>query len=316
MKLKLDFDITEAEEKINLKDRLYLTGSCFSDEMGKKLSIFKFTHLCNPFGTLYHPLSIFKILKGEMELDAITKCQGVFYHWDVHGEVSALTEDLLTETLKKRLSISDNWLKMTDWIFITLGTAFVYRLNTTGKIVANCHKIPAKKFNKELLNVEEIVADFEKTYQKLSSKTRIMLTVSPVRHVKDGLIQNNLSKSILLQAVHQLVMKFDRVSYFPSYEIVIDELRDYRFYNKDLVHPSEAAVDYIWGKFVNTYMDEETQAFIKDWDKVQKAINHKPFHPSSDTHQAFVKETLRKLVKFKKIVDISSEQKFLETQLL
>lgn len=313
---KLDFDIPKPGRYIELKDNIYLIGSCFADEISDRLRQFKFNVTSNPFGTIYNPLSIYKVLQGDLDVDRMITYQDIHYHWDCHGEVSALNEPDLMKEINKRMHISNAQLNDAKWVILTFGTAFVYRLKTSGVLVANCHKAPQKDFTKGLLSVREIMEGFEDIFHKRLADKQVILTVSPVRHIKDGLAENNLSKSILLQAVHEMVHTYENVQYFPSYEIMIDELRDYRFYKKDLIHPSEEAVDYIWNRFTQTYMSERTNTFIKSWLTMLSAINHRPFQPKSTAHQKFIKETIRKLDQFKEVVDISHEQKLLEQQLI
>lgn len=315
---KLNFDIPSSTQKINLKDEIYLAGSCFSDEIGGLLNENKFKSLSNPFGTIYNPISIFKLLRNEVKEDEIIENQGVFYHWDSHGQVSALTQSEAQHSFSTQLNHSNEFLKKTDYLIITLGTSLVYRLKTTHQIVANCHKVPSSEFNKEFLTAEEIVTDFNKTFDYLTNqnpKLNVILTVSPVRHIKDGLVENNLSKSILLESVHQIVKAPSKVHYFPSYEIMMDELRDYRFYKKDMIHPSQEAVEYIWNRFVETFFDKQTIDFLSEWSKIKSALHHKPFQPGSAKHQQFLKNTLDQLDKLNDLIDTRVERDMLQKQL-
>ncbi len=313
---KLDFDITASSKKIGIGDDVYLIGSCFSDTMADKLTTYKWKCLANPFGTLYNPVSIFKILGNSINELSTTEHQGIFYHWDAHGEVSAMNETLLHKEIANRSAESQRFLAEANWLIITLGTAFVYRLVENGEVVANCHKAHTDVFTKELISVGEIVDGFGAIHRLIPPHTQMILTVSPVRHIKDGLVENNLSKSVLIQATHQIVNTYERTHYFPSYEILIDELRDYRFYKRDRIHPSEEAVDYIWEKFTEATFKEEANQFMKQWDKIQRALQHRPFHPTSVAHQKFLKETIRKLDELKEVVDISNERELLKQQLV
>ncbi|MFK7951344.1 MAG: GSCFA domain-containing protein [Ekhidna sp.] len=315
---KLNFDIPQSEKKITLKDQIYLIGSCFSDEIGSLLKENKFSSLNNPFGTLYNPHSICKLIRNESSGNEIIDSQGVFYHWDSHGQVSGLDESEVISSFENALKQSDKALKEVNWLVITLGTGLVYRLKATNEIVANCHKIPSNQFSKELLTTNSIVDDFKKTIDYLKGinpELNILFTVSPVRHVKDGLVENNLSKSRLISAVHELVNNHSHLHYFPSYEIMMDELRDYRFYKKDMIHPSEEAVEYVWKKFSDTYFDQEALSFLSEWQKIKSALHHKPFQPHSDKHQQFLKNTLLQLEKLNDLVDISVEKQMLQEQL-
>ena len=316
---KLDFPLKPNRQKINLKDSVYLIGSCFSDEIGALFTSNKFKNLSNPFGTIYNPCAIFKIVRGEIDTHNLIKSHEIYYHWDAHGELAALQESDLIQEVEKRLNVSMDFLKECKWLIITLGTAWAYRYKETNQIVANCHKVPHSKFNKELLSIDRITDSFKSTkafLRKLNPTVNIILTVSPVRHLRDGLVENNRSKARLIEAVHQIVEQDDNTSYFPSYEIVIDELRDYRFYSEDLVHPSKQAVDYIWSKFSDRFFDHETTEFLNEWRKVVSALNHTPFMPESKEHQGFLKTMLNKLEKLNQKMDLSVEMKAVKEQLL
>ena len=206
----------------------------------------------------------------------------------------------------------------TDLVILTFGTVFVYQLKANGEMVANCHKVPQKQFDKKLLSVEEIVSGFQaikEKIEKLNPNIRFLLTVSPVRHTREGLPQNNLSKSILRMACHELCEAHSNVSYFPAYEIMLDDLRDYRFYEKDLIHPNEQAQDYIWQQFSQTHFDDETLSFVNEWSKVKSALAHKPFDAQSEEHQQFLKATLKKLQNLSGQVDVSEEIERLQSQM-
>ena len=316
---KLNFDIPRSKETIHIKDPLYLIGSCFSDEIGQRLLINKFEAISNPFGTIYNPTSIFKLMRGEFRPENIIESQGVYYHWDCHGEIAGLSPEELNERFLICQEQSKAFLQKTKWLIITLGTSYIYRLKSTDQVVANCHKVPQKEFAKELLTTESIIEDFNQTMNFLKSINKglqIIFTVSPVRHVRDGLVENNRSKGILINATQQIVDNYDNCSYFPSYEIMIDELRDYRFYRRDRIHPSEEAVDYIWDRFIKTCFDEESQHFLEEWKKVKSALNHRPFNPKSEAHQYFIKKTLDQLNQLNELVDVSVEKESLEKQLL
>ncbi|MEQ9008774.1 MAG: GSCFA domain-containing protein [Ekhidna sp.] len=284
-------------------------GSCFSDKIGDYLSENKLQCLSNPFGTIYNPHSIFRLLSNSSEANNVIESQGVHYHWDAHGEVSGLSETETITLFEKRNKQTQTFLKNCKWLIITSGTAIVYE-NQVGNIVANCHKVPAKDFKKRFLNQDEITQQFASLHSYLNdinTDLNIVFTVSPVRHIRDGLIENNRSKAILIDAVHNITSQYKNTSYFPSYEIVMDELRDYRFFKTDRIHPTEEATEYVWNRFMETYFDEETKSFIQEWSKLKTAINHRPFQPESASHQVFLKSTLEKLQKLNEKVDLSVE---------
>lgn len=315
---KLEFNIPSSPPKINLKEGILLTGSCFSDEIGNLLKQNKCRVTSNPFGTIYNPHSIFSGLRNDQKADNITESQGVFYHWDTHGKISGLTKEDAKTSFNLANDIAISAIENSKWLIITLGTAIVYKLESTGDIVANCHKIESSAFKKEFLTTDNIVSDFEKTYDHLKNvnpELNILLTVSPVRHIKDGLVDNSRSKSILLESVHRIISKNSDVNYFPSYEIMIDELRDYRFYKKDMIHPSQEAIEYVWERFCETYFDQETLDFLSEWSKIKSAIHHKPFQPQSPKHQQFLKDTLQKVKALNDLVDTRVEIEMLTKQL-
>ena len=306
---KLDFEIPESVEKIDLSDKIVLIGSCFSDEMGMHLNENKFRYLSNPFGTIYNPLSIFKLLSDKANKEDLIESQGVFYQWDSHGSISGLSEKETKDLFAQKNDETQEFLLSSKWLVITLGTSIVYEHEGVG-IVGNCHKVPASRFRKRFLNQQEILSQFQELDAYLSGKNpdlNIILTVSPVRHIRDGLVENNRSKSILIDAVHTIVDRYENVNYFPSYEILIDELRDYRFYGQDMIHPSTQAVKYVWEKFAATFFSTETNKVLYEWTKIRAAINHRPFQPDSKAHLNFLESTLKKCIDLGDIINIESE---------
>ncbi len=313
----LEFNIPPSSKKISINDSIFMMGSCFSDEMGALMRQNKFDCLSNPFGTIYNPHSIFKLLEAESQTEKTIASQGIFYHWDAHGTISGLNKNDVESLFESRQDQTQQFLKSANWLVITLGTSFVYEHMSAG-IVANCHKVAANSFNKRLLSQEEITSHFERLYSYLSElnpKLNIILTVSPVRHIRDGLIENNHSKAVLIDAIQIIIRAYQDVSYFPSYEILIDQLRDYRYYDSDMIHPSKEAIQYIWETFADTYFDTETREVLKQWSKLNSAINHKPFQPQSDSHQKFLKSTLEKMEKLNEKLDLSVELKQLKEQI-
>ncbi len=277
----------------------------------------------NPLGVIYNPVSLFKTLRISLEPQIdhhrIIEADQIFYHWDTHSIISADSRDNLIANFNEQLHHTNAFLSKVSTIVISLGTSWVYRHQSGAEIVANCHKVPQKEFSKALLTVHEIVDDYLKTLDLLRTNNpdlNVILTVSPVRHIRDGLVENNLSKSILIQAVQEIVTQDPKASYFPSYEILIDVLRDYRFYKEDMIHPNDQAVDYIWRKFSLSYLDENAQVFILEWEKIARALQHRPFHPHSPAHQSFIKSTLSKLQSLADKVDVEKELKALKNQLI
>lgn len=306
---KLEFNIPESTKKISLSDPIYLIGSCFSDQIGKHLTDDKFNSLSNPFGTIYNPHSLFKLLTDQVSSEHIVESQGVFYHWDAHGLISGLSKEEVIQLMNLKRKETQAFLANAKWLILTLGTAHVYELPNEN-IVANCHKVPSLKFKKRLLSKKEIYDQFKGLHSyltKINPYLNILFTVSPVRHIRDGLVENNQSKSVLISTIHSITNNYEKVSYFPSYEILIDELRDYRFYDSDMIHPSSEASQYIWERFKETFFDLETKDILLEWSKIRTAINHKPFQPQSESHQNFLRNTLQRCETLMGKVDIQNE---------
>lgn len=287
---------------INYNSKLLLLGSCFSENIGNKLSYYKFQTQQNPFGILFHPKAIETFIAKVINEEMYTE-NDVFFHnerwhcFDAHSVVSSTSKEELLNTLNTNINSTYQHLKNTSHIIITLGTAWVYREIATDTLVANCHKIPQKKFLKELLTVEEVSESLEainSLIKSINPETTIIYTVSPVRHIKDGFIENQRSKAHLLSAIHQVVESRNNTHYFPSYEIMMDELRDYRFYAEDMIHPNQTAIDYIWEKFSEVWFSEETLETMKEVKTIQKGLMHKPFNPNSEAHQLFLKKLQQK----------------------
>lgn len=319
MNFKLTFSIPPSEEQIKLTDGIYLMGSCFSDEIGSLLTKYKFNALSNPFGTIYNPASICQLLTQSIDLENLVEHEGIYYHWNSHGKISGLNREEVQDRLQKAVHVSDQHLQQSNWVIITLGTSWVYRHHSSGEIVANCHRIPNTEFSKELMTSEAIIQQLENLYETLSSRfptLKFIFTVSPVRHLKDGVIENNRSKARLIEAVHTVVHKYKKAHYFPSYEIIMDELRDYRFYEQDLSHPNSLAINYIWERFSETYFAPSTRSTIGQLDGIFTALNHRAFHPKSAAHQKFLKETLEKMEKMNEAIDLSVEMETLKAQIL
>lgn len=319
----LPFTIQENSEKIPLKDPMFTIGSCFAYEIGAKLAANKFDAVTNPFGTIYNPHSILKnirsLVAGGLDPENYIKSGDIYYHWDTHGALSGTDLSSLQQLLKDQSHELKDHLLKSNWLIITLGTARVYRYLHTDHIVANCHKVPGREFDHFLLTPSEIVNDYLETIgvlRAVNPKLKVILSVSPVRHVRDGLFENNVSKAVLLQAANEIIKNDEHTFYFPAYELMMDVLRDYRFYESDMIHPTAQAVDYIWERFMETFMDKETRDFVKQWAKIRKALAHRPFHPTSSSHQAFLKATIKQLHDLKSKVDVTSELNDLQKQLV
>ncbi|TYQ00141.1 lysophospholipase L1-like esterase [Tenacibaculum adriaticum] len=302
----------QPHHQIDYNSKLLLLGSCFSENIGDKLAYFKFQSVVNPFGILFHPKAIEKLITDAINQKTYSE-EDIFSHnelwhsFDAHSSLSSSDKNELIENLNSAINSTFQQLKEASHIVITLGTAWVYRFIETDSFVANCHKITQKKFLKEILSVDEISESLESIIaliKSVNNKASIILTVSPVRHLKDGFIENQQSKAHLLSAIHTIVEPRKNSHYFPSYEIMMDELRDYRFYTEDMIHPNQTAVNYIWGKFQFSWISENANTTMNSVDTIQKGLAHRPFNPNTEQHQQFLKnlqqkkETLQKAFPF------------------
>jgi hypothetical protein len=280
--------------------------------------------MANPFGIVYNPLSIHKLLqmairKKSPRSDGYCQRDGLFLHHDFHSSFAHKSQELLQNTLVDQLSRVGDALRTCRVLIITYGTAWVYEQKSTMQVVANCHKIPQHQFDKFLLTQKRILESFEGFYQALlevNPSVKIIFTVSPVRHVKDTLELNSVSKSTLRLTSHTLTETNPKVFYFPAYELMQDDLRDYRFYKSDLIHPTEQAETYIWEKFCNTYFTVDTKDFFNRWSKIQTALQHRPFNSNSESHQKFLKMLLLELNEVSNIVDVTAEIELVQKQLI
>lgn len=293
MKFSLDFQPASPARRFKYKQTLLLTGSCFSENIAALLKDHGFNVFSQPNGVVFNPLSIANHLTRALtgtkyEADELNLHQELWHSWDHHGSFSGKQQEQVLNGMNAALQQASEAISAPDSVMmITLGSAWIYELNEKPEIVvANCHKYPGSHFTKRLLSVEEIIVAFEKVLSLWGNKT-VYFTVSPVRHVRDGLVENNVSKGILLQAVYQLCKKYNSCYYFPAYEIVIDELRDHRFYNADLIHPNQQAIEYVWQRFMETCMDEESRQFVKEMQEFNMMMNHKILHEGTTAHRKF-----------------------------
>ncbi len=308
------FPIPESKHKISLDSQLLTLGSCFADVVGNQLKDNKLKVEVNPFGTLFNPLSIFKILSltyTQADERLYVQNQEAWVHYDFHSQFSGNAKEELRESINQKLSDIHSYLTPhTSHLILTFGTSFIYKLLQPQTYVANCHKMPKNLFEKDLLSVKDICKSFailHKELKQINPDLRIILTVSPVRHTKDGMAENQVSKSILRAACHYLTADYQDVEYFPSYEIMMDDLRDYRFYKPDMIHPNEVAEQYIFEKFSDTYFDSKLKDFIKIWQPIRKALDHRPFNEKSASHQQFLRKLLGDLEGVSGLVDLSGE---------
>lgn len=300
--------LPKSENFITYNNKLFLIGSCFTQNIGDKLKVLKFPVIVNPFGVLYNPVSIANSLEflivnkkfNQEELNFFNHKWFSFYH---HTSFSHIDKDICLKNINEEINNSAEFLRNTDFLFITFGTARVYEYKKTKQIVSNCHKIPANEFNHKLLTTNQIVEIYERLIIRLTEinkDIKIVFTVSPIRHWKDGAAGNLLSKSILIVSIHQLLEKFKNVSYFPAYEIMMDDLRDYRFYEPDMIHLNNVAINYIWKVFSETYIPDSTLQTIKELEKILEAVQHKPVDKESPQFKIFVNKNVEKIKNLQK----------------
>tara|TARA_Y100000782_G_scaffold113196_1_gene145321 strand:+ start:2476 stop:3453 length:978 start_codon:yes stop_codon:yes gene_type:complete len=310
-------ELPNVQFEVEHQDEVLLLGSCFSDNIGLLMNQLKFNVLYNVFGVMYNPYSIFKLmeraLNDEMfQSEELIENDGVFYHFDVHGDLSSEDCLKLIDDLDFQLKKLKNKLFDAKLLVITFGSSWVYNYEKWNKIVANCHKISGSEFNKEILSVESMIVQGQKTITALKEKNKkveLLFTVSPVRHVRDGLSNNHISKGRLIEVATQLA-EWSNGVYFPAYELMVDHLRDYRFFKQDKAHPTEEAISYIWEKFSETFISKSSRELAKEIEKLQRAVAHRPLRPQSEAHRQFVQRTLQLIDEMESIhnLDFSYER--------
>lgn len=308
MKFRTELELSKSDIEIKHSSSVLILGSCFSENMAHRLQQNKFPVSCNPFGILFTPKAIENALERIYshtlyERSEIASYKDRYFSWDHHSSYSGLDPEKVLKKINQQICESNELLPGHKVVFVTLGTAWVYELKKAQVMVANCHKVPGDNFTKVLLTDVEIKNSLRNICQILfdaNPEVKIVFTVSPVRHLKDGMVANNLSKSKLITAVHDMVAHFEQVSYFPSYELLVDDLRDYRFYAEDLLHPNSQALDYVWSKFSTVYFNEETQGWNQVIRKIQKSVQHRAFNPNSIAHKKFIHVTLREIERVKR----------------
>jgi hypothetical protein len=314
MKWSVDFPVSNLPFPITHQSKILCMGSCFAQTIGQKMKNAKFDVLINPFGTLFHPLSLSDLLdrvlfSDPLDEEGILERDGLFLHLSTHSDVVGNTPEELIERYRQRLNLTRTYLEQGSHLILTLGTSWIYEHKKFGR-VANCHKLPQKLFSKTLSDLEEmemgllgVLENFSRVFPKL----KIILTLSPVRHIKDGISENQLSKSLLRVLCSNLEKRLVSVTYFPAYEIMMDELRDYRFYRSDLVHPSQEAEEYIWEKWKRSIFPEATLEKVGEIKKIQLDLAHRPFNPNTETYLKFLQNLLEKLERLHAEFDFSVE---------
>lgn len=305
MNLITKVPLSKSNNPIDFNSKILSLGSCFAVNMGEKLDYYKFQNTTNLFGIIFNPVSIEKLIWRAVQKEYFTDQDFFFYNdlwhcYEVHSELSHPDKTEYLNNLNALLDAMYSKLTIVSHCIITLGTSWVYRHVETNSIVANCHKVPQKQFKKEILSVETIVNSIQSSIdliQKINPNVHFVFTVSPVRHLKDGFVENQLSKAHLITAIQQISSaKSQFLTYFPSYEIMMDELRDYRFYAEDMVHPSQVAIAYIWERFVATAISPESHSIMEEVETIQKGLAHRPFNPNTTSHLLFVDKLEKKII--------------------
>jgi hypothetical protein len=300
--MKLQTQIPLEKQSNNLIDynsNVLLLGSCFSDNIGNKLDYFKFQNSQNPFGVLFHAKAIETLIINAIEGKVYSE-NDIFFHneqwhcFDAHSKLSNTSKENLLNDLNNKIKSTNTQIRKATHVIVTLGTAWMYRFVETNAVVANCHKVPQKQFVKELMSVEDLKQSLENVislFKNINSEASIIFTVSPIRHLKDGFTENTQSKAHLITSIHHVLSPgayAKGLYYFPSYEIIMDELRDYRFYEEDMIHPSKTAINYIWKCFVKVWVSQESLKTLDEIDTIQKGLQHIPFNLNSEAYQKFL----------------------------
>jgi hypothetical protein len=296
----------ESKSKIDHHSKVFSMGSCFAEHITQRMDQRKFNTMLNPFGILYNPISIamgMAVLMGQKQLSEaeLFAHNGLWHSFFFHGKYSGQNQQQVWKEMGQAVVQGTSFLQQADWMICTFGTAYVFEHKQTAQVVANCHKLPNQDFDRRRLGVNEIIDVWEQSLGslwQLNPDLKVLLTVSPIRHIRDGLVENQRSKAALLLAVEQLCTKYPKVQYFPAYELMMDDLRDYRFYESDLIHPNAQAIDYIWDKFSKVYFDTPTKELNSRIERMVQAALHRPLHPGTEAHQAFLRQQLDKIQDF------------------
>lgn len=308
MKFRTEIPLHPVIDQLTYESKVLLMGSCFSDHIGEKLTHYKFNTLSNPFGIIFQPLALEKLITRAINQDLFTK-EDLFFlneRWhcfEVHSKWSHSDPDLMLGKLNSTLSQVENFICSGSHLIFTLGTSWMYRHIKTDKPVANCHKVPQSQFLKELLGVIEVCETLDSLSALIKSvnpKAKTIFTISPVRHLKDGFVENQRSKAHLIAAVHEVVEPRKKKYYFPAYELLMDDLRDYRFYDNDMIHPSEVATAYIWEQFVKVWIADKVTPVMKEVAAIQSGLAHRPFNPDADAYHEFKDGLQRRIDSLKK----------------
>ena len=317
MKFRTEIEVAPLAEGLEYGAKIFALGSCFAENISERLRKSKFSIASNPFGVLFNPASIAAAIERLADARTFAVCDicesgESFFSFEAHSSLDGTTHTEAFGNLNKAVAQGSKALAEAEWVILTFGTAWVYEKE--GRVVANCHKQPASHFVRRRLSVEEIVERYSRLFEGVLRDKRVILTVSPVRHVGDGLQENSVSKATLRLAVEELVAQYENAHYFPSYEILIDDLRDYRYYADDLAHPSKMAVDYVWERFCEVVLTPKAQAELPQVVQIVAAAEHRPFNPESEAHKTFCQKMLAKIESMPEI-DFSLEKSAFERYL-
>ena len=318
MKFRTEIEIKPWQKRIEHSDSILSLGSCFATNIAQRLLERKFKVCNSPTGILFNPASIARSLElmstcYQVSENDVFLSGELYSSYLFHSHFSSTNKQEAIERMQQAINAGNKALSSVDYLIVTLGTAWVYRLKSTGEVVANCHKQPSANFSRALLSVDEIVEALESIHDHCSAE--LILTISPVRHIGEGMEDNSLSKALLRVAVAEFIKRHpERTTYFPSFEILIDDLRDYRFYDNDLVHPSTMAIDYVAEKFFEAALSEKAKCRIEDIDRIVRAANHRPQNPNSEQHRTFCRKQLEAIDRISD-VDLSKEREYFEQML-
>lgn len=300
MNFRTALQLKPFSEQITYKHKILFIGSCFAENLSAYFELLRFQVQINPYGILYHPLAIQNIINWSLDIeknqfDSLSfENEGIWSHFYAHSSLSSPDKNTHLRNLKLAKLQTQKAINESDFIFISLGTAWAYRHIKNNITVSNCHKIPQKNFDKYLMKpavVEKAMRQIVDNINDINAEVKIIFTLSPVRHLKDGFVENQRSKSTLHLAIQNIVEQYEKVYYFPSYELLLDDLRDYRFYDDDLIHPNKLALDYIWSKFKTSFFNETTLKLLDEVDAINKRLKHRPFNPDSSTSLKFNHKT-------------------------
>jgi len=319
--IRTEVAVNPPDWRIDYHTPVLTVGSCFAEVLGRQMADYKLPVLNNPFGTLFNPYSIAKLLTLALENAPphedlyVQNADGIWQHYDFHSSFWADSREALEQQLMAALTQVREFLNSSEVLVVTFGTAYVYRFRKNLSLVSNCHKMPQSEFVREMLGYEQLLNLWGNLILTLKRKRKIVLTVSPVRHTRDTLPLNQVSKSVLRLLCHRLTEQYPNVSYFPSYEMMLDDLRDYRFYKDDLIHPSAWAEDYIFQKFAENYLDPTTSEVMEEWNNIRKMMAHRPQHGYTESYRQLLINIKNRLEILAETLPLTEETKQIEDKL-